>query len=271
MENLDKPDSKFLKKINSIAEYHEYWQRIKPSTDVGNDVEELWKKKVEFIDSVSAQNNAVVFLSNIYTDRCLYMSDRLNVLSGLDPSLFTAGNFLEYSMSRIHPNHLAAMLQLNQRCFAYCRQNNIQDPRSVTFCLNYLYRNGNDEYMQVLQRAAVLEVDNNKQPSLVLNFINYVGHIKKHDSAGAVILTANNVNLFSYNLDKKCVEPSKTISNQEKKIINLLAQGLDSKSIAKLLFISPHTVDTHRRNLIKKMDCIDSTGVVTFAKLINLI
>jgi DNA-binding CsgD family transcriptional regulator len=33
----------------------------------------------------------------------------------------------------------------------------------------------------------------------------------------------------------------------------LLAAGLSSKQIGGQLFISPHTVDTHRRNLLKKM------------------
>ncbi len=43
------------------------------------------------------------------------------------------------------------------------------------------------------------------------------------------------------------------ISRREKEIIQLLAEGLSSKQIATLLFISQHTVDTHRRHLIKKM------------------
>jgi DNA-binding CsgD family transcriptional regulator len=43
------------------------------------------------------------------------------------------------------------------------------------------------------------------------------------------------------------------ISDREKEIIMLLAAGLSSKQIGGQLFISPHTVDTHRRNLLKKM------------------
>ena len=268
MQHFFTPDFIFLKQINSITEY---WERLKPQNDIGAALEESWKKKVEFLDTVSAQNNAVVFLSNIYTNRCLYMSDKLNIMAGLDPSLFTAENFMEYSVSRMHPNQLAAILQLSQKCFNYCIEHKLHNPKNVTFCLNYLYKNGNNEYVQVLQRAAILEVDDNSSPSLVLNFINFVGHIKKHESVGCVILTPNEVNIFNYDIDKKCIKDPITISDHEKKIINLLAEGLDSKSISKILFISTHTVDTHRRNLIKKMECLNTTGVVEFAKLINLI
>jgi DNA-binding CsgD family transcriptional regulator len=213
----------------------------------------------------------VLFLSNVYTKRCLYISDKLNVLSGLDPSLFAAEDFIEYTMSRVHPNQLVAALQIQQICINYCIENNIKDSKNVALCINYLYKNGNNEYVQVLQRAVPLEVDDNNNPLLVLNFINFIGHIKKHDSVGGVIVTPGEVNIFMYNTDKKCIEPPKRISEQEKKIIDLLARGCDTKSISKKLFISPHTVNTHRRNLIKKMECLDSTGVVAFAKLINLI
>ena len=35
-------------------------------------------------------------------------------------------------------------------------------------------------------------------------------------------------------------------------IVRLLAKGMASKQIAATLYISKHTVDTHRRNLLKK-------------------
>ena len=122
-----------------------------------------------------------------------------------------------------------------------------------------------------MQRVVILEVDENHKPSLALSFIHYVGHIKKQDSVSGVICAPDGVNIFDYNMDKKCFESPKTVSSQEKKILQMLAQGLDTKAIAKNLSISPHTVNTHRRNLIKKTRCVDPTSVVDFAKLIGLI
>ena len=43
-----------------------------------------------------------------------------------------------------------------------------------------------------------------------------------------------------------------TISPRELQIVQLLAKGFASKQIAATLYISKHTVDTHRRNLLKK-------------------
>lgn len=55
------------------------------------------------------------------------------------------------------------------------------------------------------------------------------------------------------------------LSKQEKKIIQLVAQGLSSKEIGDKLFISKNTVDTHRRNINRKLDLNSVGALITFA------
>ena len=43
-----------------------------------------------------------------------------------------------------------------------------------------------------------------------------------------------------------------SITEREKEILSLLAIGFSSKEISEKLFISPHTVEYHRRQLLKK-------------------
>ncbi len=52
------------------------------------------------------------------------------------------------------------------------------------------------------------------------------------------------------------------ITKREKEIIQLILDGKTSKEIAEELFISKYTVDTHRRNMLKK------TGSNNFIELI---
>lgn len=55
------------------------------------------------------------------------------------------------------------------------------------------------------------------------------------------------------------------ISKRQKEIICLSAKGLSSKEIASILFISPRTVDEHKRNLIKSLNCPNFTLVILYA------
>ena len=254
----------------SLEKIHKYWDSLKPQNNVKDAIEDVWKQKAAFMDEISLQNNVVIFLWNAFTSRFLYMSDKLKILSGIDPSLFMAENGIEFSMSRIPSEHIEGTLLLTQKVFAHYKANTAAENKNTLACMNYLYKNGNEEYEQVLQRTIVLETADNNEPLLLMSFVHYVGQIKKRDSIGAVVSMPDKIVMYNYDTELQRIDDPKIFSEQEKKIITLLAEGDDSKSISKKLSISPNTVDTHRRNLIKKTNCIDTTGVVAFAKLINL-
>lgn len=55
------------------------------------------------------------------------------------------------------------------------------------------------------------------------------------------------------------------ISPREKEIIQLLSEGLTSKKIASKLFVSPHTVETHRQNIHLKLGLKNTAELVKHA------
>lgn len=61
------------------------------------------------------------------------------------------------------------------------------------------------------------------------------------------------------------------LSEREKEIIKYVALGLSNKEIAEQLYISVHTVTTHRRNLSAKLDIHSPAGLTIFAILHNLV
>lgn len=55
------------------------------------------------------------------------------------------------------------------------------------------------------------------------------------------------------------------LTEREIEIIQLVASGLSNKEIADRLFISPRTVDTHRTNLMRKLEVNNVAGLVRYA------
>jgi DNA-binding NarL/FixJ family response regulator len=55
------------------------------------------------------------------------------------------------------------------------------------------------------------------------------------------------------------------ISAREVEIIKLVAEGLSNKEIAEKLFLSVHTVTTHRKNIMNKLGVNNTAGLVLFA------
>lgn len=60
------------------------------------------------------------------------------------------------------------------------------------------------------------------------------------------------------------------LSKQEKEIIKLIIDGENSKGIAQKLFISKATVDTHRKNIHRKLKITNSSSLIKFAHENNL-
>lgn len=61
------------------------------------------------------------------------------------------------------------------------------------------------------------------------------------------------------------------LSDREKEVLRNIARGLDSKEIAKLLFISPNTVDNHRRNMLNRTGSRDTTSLIQICRMCMII
>jgi len=68
-------------------------------------------------------------------------------------------------------------------------------------------------------------------------------------------------------------EETNALSLREKEIITCVVKGLTNKEIAKELFLSTHTVITHRRNIAHKLEIHSTAGLTIYAivnKLVEL-
>ncbi|MEQ9186991.1 MAG: response regulator transcription factor [Cryomorphaceae bacterium] len=61
------------------------------------------------------------------------------------------------------------------------------------------------------------------------------------------------------------------LTPRELDVLKLIAQEMTSNEIAEKLFISHHTVETHRKNLISKLNVRGSAGLVKYAILQGLV
>ncbi|WP_281336783.1 response regulator transcription factor [Flavobacterium eburneipallidum] len=98
------------------------------------------------------------------------------------------------------------------------------------------------------------------------------GYIMKNSPLKKVIqairAVANNETFFDDSIIVSKDQSSKEIillSTREKEILRLIGEGKTSHEIADVLFISKSTVDTHRKNILKKMNLYGKTDLIRFA------
>ena len=61
------------------------------------------------------------------------------------------------------------------------------------------------------------------------------------------------------------------LTERERDILKHLAEGMSNKEIGEVLFISHRTVDTHRTNLMKKLDLHSIAELIRFAYQVGLV
>ncbi|GAA4042262.1 response regulator transcription factor [Flavobacterium chungnamense] len=97
------------------------------------------------------------------------------------------------------------------------------------------------------------------------------GYIMKNSSLKKVLeairIVAKNGSFFDDAITTTDITSKEEIvlSTREKEILRLIGEGKTSQEIADILFIGKSTVDTHRKNILKKMNIQGKTDLIRFA------
>lgn len=95
----------------------------------------------------------------------------------------------------------------------------------------------------------------------------YTTQISIYDSTDEIVHKIKKAIHLENDPNKKTIE----ISEREKEIVVGIAKGKSNKEIANELFLSVHTIITHRRNITRKLDIHSSAGLAVYAIANHLI
>jgi DNA-binding CsgD family transcriptional regulator len=78
-------------------------------------------------------------------------------------------------------------------------------------------------------------------------------------------------NVIKTQIKFKDTEKNKPVSPAEIRVLKLLAEGLKTKEIAAQLYLSEHTVNVHRKNLLQKLECSSSSQLIKKALMAGIL
>jgi DNA-binding CsgD family transcriptional regulator len=219
-------------------------------------------QKIIELDTFLPYNSTFFCITNTQNLSFEYISKNLKSCLGLDRDEIKA-NGMKYLWSKMHPDDLEVWLvALNELMNFTLEEIPISERNKMTYTWNYRLKNSKDEYVNIIQNTTPIGFDNNNKPIIGLaHYTVLTSNIEMQICASAKLLNDNNEyeTVFFNNFSQKLL--SDGISNRERDIIRLLVLNNSSKEIAKKLNITANTVDTHRRNILKKLN-VSSTGEV---------
>jgi DNA-binding NarL/FixJ family response regulator len=89
----------------------------------------------------------------------------------------------------------------------------------------------------------------------------YSGKIYISDEATNSLLDKEKLEVKTAQLDESVEE----LTKREIEILKLIAEGYSNTEIGGILYISPRTVDTHRTNIMKKLNVKNIAGLIKYA------
>ncbi|MDA3929895.1 MAG: LuxR C-terminal-related transcriptional regulator [Prolixibacteraceae bacterium] len=204
--------------------------------------------------------NQYVYFYDFYHNQYLWMDENIFKILGYNKEELTHDLFI-YDI--IHPADRLLIYNATAKSIYYAHKYKDEViPYSCVFSMDFRILKKNGEFIRILRNTgpAVIDRMNNMVFSFALN--TDITNIKK-----------SNVIRFDYNGEKRGVDyilKDSTINQdiftkQEKNLLNFLAEGKTSQEIADNFFISKNTVDTHRRNMLRKSKLKNTTELVTFA------
>ncbi|MBD0830761.1 helix-turn-helix domain-containing protein [Aestuariibaculum sediminum] len=217
-------------------------------------------QKIVELDTYLPYSSTFYCITNTSDLTFEYVSRNMPACLGLDKSLFEKQG-MRYFWSRMHPDDVEPWLQaLNSLMTFTLNEIDVCDRSKVNYTWNYRLKNGEGKYVNIVQNTTPIHFDETDKPIIGLaHYTVLAPEIQMNVCGTAKVLNDNNEyeTVYFNNFSQKLLNDN--VSNRERDVIRLLVLNYTSKKIAEKLNISSNTVDTHRRNILKKFN-VSSTG-----------
>lgn len=185
-----------------------------------------------------------------------FLSPQVETVLGYAPSAVTVPMYME----KIHPEDRTWVYEFEQ--LATCFLSGLAIEKLMKYKIRYDFRikNKNGDYVRLQHQGMVVEHDDKGSINRILSIQSDISHLKK-DGLPVMAYIGLDGEPSYLNADEKSKlnHNCKMLTSREKEILRLLIDGRLSKEISDILNISKHTVDTHRKNMIRRNN-LSNTG-----------
>lgn len=232
---------------------------------------EILLEIVDQVVSLFAVGSFYYYIFNFENLKMDYVNDSIKDVLGIESEEFTVEKVFEI----MHPEDLASMNEKEALVVDFFF-NKIHPDDLFSYKTIYVmrFKHTDGTYKTILHQVSVISASDDGKIQQVIGVhtdITYLNipinhnvsfvslkkpsyHYSKNSGNYSIILENNS------SLEKTSFKD--IFSKREKEIINLISKGIKFNEIAKLLFVSPHTINTHKKNILKKSGCKNTPELI---------
>lgn len=210
---------------------------------------ELYKKLL----STFLGGDFYYFIYNCAIAQVELTSNSITKILGINsPEDFT----IEFILEHIHPEDLPYFFDFENEVTAFFSRLPVE--KVLKYKVNYQYRirRIDGSYIRIMQQALPIQTNEEGTAVRMLNIHTDISHLRvENNSTLSFIGLEGEPSILNYAYSKNFPKTKDRLTKKENEILRLLVTGKTSYEVANTLFISKNTVDTHRKNMLKKTKC----------------
>ncbi|MEO9966611.1 MAG: LuxR C-terminal-related transcriptional regulator [Reichenbachiella sp.] len=245
--------------ISDYSEIFESYQEFK------GDFLESHISKLRELDKYMPHSSTFFCITNTTTRSFEYVSKNFHSCTGLDVNEMCEQG-MTFWWERMHNDEMNLWLESLNDLMAFTMSKvDLHDRKKVSYTWNYRIKVADGSYRPLLQHTTPMYFDEEGKPVIGLAHYSILPMISSALPIQATAKMLNKNNEYE-TIFFKTYSQVKLIADQityrERDIIRLVSFGNSTQEIADKLFISANTVNSHRRNILKKTDCKNTSELV---------
>ncbi len=277
-------NSVFVSRIIEQAKPEGFLLIIQPSEKVRG--KGLGKDQNSILRVMDRRTNEACLITDILTGEDHFMSNSIRQLTGWDKEDFLKGGF-GFGLSLIHPDDVSQIMQIYENeVDKRNREPYLHD--HLPWQAEFRYRRSDGRYVRLSTETIVLDRNEQLHVRMIMTTFRPAEHLRASSNSLAGGLTEESIRLidgkpyidigFLNKLRSQSLATSPAdhpeqpdLTDRERQILRLLAEGLSTEKISKKLNISTHTVSTYRKKLLKKLDARNGAELVRKAQKLGIL
>ncbi|MGV3640461.1 MAG: LuxR C-terminal-related transcriptional regulator [Adhaeribacter sp.] len=247
--------------FTTAKDLYQFWTR-QPFGDSHESLPDTLPEDLEQALCLYAQGQQFVYVYDYQTARILYVSRNVEQVLGYSQQDFS----IDFLYSKMHPDDHGQVLKISQATGDLVVQCKELSPLMAFLTVDFRVLHADGHYIKMQRQTTILKRDACGTVRFSAGIITDIDHLNRSEKVSFDISMPEYKSILLQILDSyESATAGGEFSLREKQVLRLIAGGKNTRQIAQELSLSSFTVDTHRKNMKKKLRARNTAGLITEA------
>ncbi len=254
--------------MNELQELQmQYYELLLQQEFVESDLDySILESHLPLLQRLAEVGNSGITVFDLHKKEHVFASYNFGDLFGYDMQLVNKQG-TDYFDSRVHPEDLVELTRNGISLLKFFYQIPKEDRFNYKFVSEYRILGSGEKYVRIIEQHQPLELDKHGNLWLGLAVLDVSPNQNTEHGIKMQVINCKTGQILPLISESKSPE----LSKREIEILSLVKQGFMSKEISEKLFISIHTVNTHRQRILEKLNVDNSMEAVGYALRLGLV